>query len=153
MDRARSFKEVFGMGTPPGNENPSAKVLKRRRRSHLPSPRDRLLKVRLSEQEYGLLSAAAQREGLANGAYAAQMVLAAARNINAPQHAVLRELLAALMHAAGQVRRIGVNLNQAVAATHSTGELSAVLGLYAETAHRTIRRLDDIADEIRRRLP
>jgi hypothetical protein len=135
------------------NENPSARAWKRRRRSHLPSPRSRVVKVRLSEQEYGLLSAAAEREGLANGAYAAQMALAVARRVNAPEYPVLRELLAALMHAAGQVRRIGVNFNQAVAATHSTGELSAVLGLYAEAAHRTIGRLDDIADEVRRRLP
>ena len=56
------------------------------------------------------------------------------------------------MHAAGQARRIGVNLNQAVAAVHS-GEPPPELRWYMDTAARTVRHLDDLAEEIRRHLP
>jgi hypothetical protein len=91
-------------------------------------------------------------ERLAHGAYTAQATLAAARNIDRPEYSVLRELLGALMHASGQVRRIGVNLNQAVAALNS-GELSDLLSMYAAAAYRTVSKLDEIADDVRTRLP
>ncbi|MDL4770697.1 hypothetical protein [Actinomadura xylanilytica] len=105
----------------------------------------------MSDEEYAIVSAAAEREYLANGAYAALVVLAAARGSARPEHAVLRELLASVMHASGQVRRIGVNLNQSVAALHS-GELSARLEWYASAAARSVAKLDDLADEVRARL-
>jgi hypothetical protein len=75
-----------------------------------------------------------------------------ARNIDRPEHSVLRELLGALMHASGQVRRIGVNLNQAVAALNS-GEFSDLLSMYAQAAYRTVLKLDEVADEVRVLLP
>ena len=108
--------------------------------------------VALSDDEHALLVAAAERERLATGAWAAQVLLAAARDVERPEHVELREMLATVMHAAGQARRIGVNLNQAVAAMHS-GELPSQLRWYAEAAARTVQKLDDLADELRRRLP
>ncbi|MFA1551790.1 hypothetical protein [Actinomadura chokoriensis] len=99
-----------------------------------------------------MVASAAMGERLAVGAYAAQAVLAAARGSVQPQYALLRESLAIVMHAAGQARRIGVNLNQAVAALHS-GEAPPQLRWYAEAAARTVEKLDDLADELRRRLP
>ncbi|WP_242882685.1 plasmid mobilization relaxosome protein MobC [Actinomadura litoris] len=63
-----------------------------------------------------------------------------------------REVLATVMHAAGQVRRIGVNLNQVAAALNS-GEVSPQLRWYVEAAARSVRNLDGLADELRRRLP
>jgi hypothetical protein len=56
------------------------------------------------------------------------------------------------MHASGQVRRIGVNLNQAVAALNS-GELSDLLSMYAHAAYRIVSKLDEVADDVRIRLP
>jgi hypothetical protein len=56
------------------------------------------------------------------------------------------------MHASGQVRRIGVNLNQAVAALNS-GEFSDLLSMYAQAAYRTVLKLDEVADEVRVLLP
>ncbi|RAY15012.1 hypothetical protein DPM19_09685 [Actinomadura craniellae] len=106
----------------------------------------------LSVQEYEVVTAAAEREGLANGAYAAQVVLAAARGEERSEHAVLRDLLGAVVRASGQVRRIGVNLNQAVAALNS-GELSSALRWYADAAYRSVQKLDEVADEVRLRLP
>jgi ABC-type transporter Mla subunit MlaD len=106
----------------------------------------------LSDEEFALVASAAAGERLALGAYAAQAVLAAARGSVQPQYALLREALATVMHAAGQARRIGVNLNQAVAALNS-GEPPPQLRWYAEAAARTVRNLDDLADELRQRLP
>ncbi|MEU8347784.1 hypothetical protein AB0C74_39320 [Spirillospora sp. NPDC048832] len=108
--------------------------------------------VALSDDEHAALVAAAGRDRLATGAWAAQVLLAAARGMERPQYVELRETLATVMHAAGQARRIGVNLNQAVAALHSD-ELPPQLRWYAEAAARTVEKLDDLADELRRRLP
>jgi hypothetical protein len=106
----------------------------------------------LSDEEHALVAAAAAGERLAVGAYAAQAVLAAAQGSVQPQHAVVREALATVMYASKQARRIGVNLNQAVAALNSGEELPQ-LRWYAEAAARTVHNLDDFADELRRRLP
>jgi hypothetical protein len=67
------------------------------------------------------------------GAYAAQIVLAAARSGTSPGEFPLRETLGEFMRAAGLVRRIGVNLNQAVAKLNATG------------SHQP-RRVDALAD-------
>ncbi|MDB5060016.1 MAG: hypothetical protein JWO59_3488, partial [Chloroflexi bacterium] len=118
-------------------ENQAAGKEQRNRRSNLDPARRRAVKVLLSEDEYVVLSQAAARERLALGAYTAQAMLAAAQDIGRPEYAVLREVLGALMHASGQVRRIGVNLNQAVAVLNS-GELSDLLSMYAHAAYRTV---------------
>ncbi|WP_021591197.1 hypothetical protein [Actinomadura welshii] len=108
--------------------------------------------VALSEDEHALLVAAAERERLATGAWAAQVLLATAGGAQRPEYVELREALATVMHAAGQARRIGTNLNQAVAALHS-GEPLPQLRWYAQAAARTVSKLDDLADDLRRRLP
>jgi hypothetical protein len=56
------------------------------------------------------------------------------------------------IRAAGLVRRIGVNLNQAVAKLNATGKRSDDLLGYAAESIRRARRLDDSAEEIRRKL-
>jgi hypothetical protein len=106
----------------------------------------------LSEQEHAVMAAAAASEGLALGAFAAQASLAAAQGRVVSEYALLREALAAVLLAAGQVQRVGVNLNQAVAALNS-GELVEQLRWYAQAAARAIERLDDLAQELRHRLP
>ncbi|MFB4304909.1 hypothetical protein [Actinomadura sp. GTD37] len=45
-----------------------------------------------------------------------------------------------------------MNLNQAVAAVHS-GEPPPEVRRYLDSAARTVRHLDDLAEEIRRHLP
>jgi hypothetical protein len=116
-------------------------------------PRTRVVSFKLSLKEYETLSAAADREGLALGAYAAQVSLAAARGVARPEYGALRQLLGAVMQASGQARRIGVNFNQVVAALNSTGEFPEQLTWYAAAAARTVRKLDEVADEVRQRLP
>ena len=57
------------------------------------------------------------------------------------------------MRAAGLVRRVGVNLNQAVARLNSTGQRGDDLAPAAEMCSWVIRRLDDAAEQVRRSIP
>lgn len=61
--------------------------------------------------------------------------------------------LADLMAAAGLVRRIGTNLNQAVARLNATGQRGEDLLPSAEFCVRVIRRLDEVAEQVRRSIP
>src|SRR5229473_5820796 len=106
----------------------------------------------LTEEEFGVLELAAGRAGLARGAYAAEAALAAARGTATSADTPLREALAELIRASGLVRRIGVNLNQAVARLNATGQRSADLLPYAAESFRRAERLDAAAETVRRRL-
>ena len=107
----------------------------------------------MTDEEFGELDAAAARAGLARGAYAAQAALATARGLTSPDGAPLRQTLAELIRSAGMVRRAGVNLNQAVAKLNATGQRSEDLLPYAAESVRRARRLDAVAEELRKRLP
>ena len=123
------------------------------RRSRQPAGRVRRVEFTLTDEEFGEVDAAAARAGLARGAYAAQAALASARGEATPASVPLREALAELIRSAGLVRRIGVNLNQAVAKLNATGQRSSDLLPYAAESTRRARRLDAAAEELRRRLP
>ncbi len=124
-----------------------------RRRSRQAVPRPRVVQFSLTEEEFGEVSAAAGRLGLARDAYAAEVVLAAAREEPPPGWSPLREALAGLMTAAGLVRRAGTNLNQAVARLNATGQSGGDLVPAAEFCVRVIRRLDEAAEQVRRAVP
>ena len=87
----------------------------------------RTVRFALTDDEYAEVSAAARQAGLARGAYAAEATLAVARGEVATPDAPLRGRLHALDRAALLVRRIGVNLNQAVAKLNATGQWSGDL--------------------------
>ena len=70
-----------------------------------------------------------------------------------PEDSPFRQALSELIRAAGLVRRIGVNLNQAVARLNATGQRSGDLLPYAAESFRRAERLDAAAEELRRRLP
>ena len=55
--------------------------------------------------------------------------------------------------AAGLVRRIGTNLNQAVARLNATGQRGEDLLPSVEFCVRVIRRLDEAAEQVRRSIP
>ena len=65
----------------------------------------------------------------------------------------LREALVELMAAAGLVRRVGTNLNQAVARLNATGQRGEDLLPAAQFCARVIRRLDEAAEHVRRSVP
>ena len=125
----------------------------RRRRSPQQGPRPRLVKFFLTDEELADLEEAAGRAGLARGAFAAQAALAAARGSVPPGSSLAREALVEVMTAAGLVRRVGTNLNQAVAKLNATGQRGEDLVPAAEFCVRVIRRLDAAAEQLRRRLP
>jgi hypothetical protein len=70
-----------------------------------------------------------------------------------PVESFLREALAELIRASGFVRRIGVNLNQAVAKLNATGQRSGDLLPYAIESLRRSQQLDAAAEAVRKRLP
>jgi hypothetical protein len=107
----------------------------------------------LTEAEFGEVSLAAQRSGLARGAFAAEATLGAARGAQAGVWSPLREALVELMTAAGLVRRVGTNLNQAVARLNATGQRGEDLLPAAQSCVRVVRRLDEAAEQLRRSVP
>ena len=106
----------------------------------------------LTEQEFAALQDAAGRAGLARGAFAAQVVLAHVTGSAAGPEAPHREALRELVRAAGLVRRIGVNLNQAVTKLNATGQRPAELLWYARESMRRAAHLDEAAEEVRKAL-
>jgi hypothetical protein len=125
----------------------------RRRRSRQGTSRPKVVQFSLTEEEFEEVSAAAARSGLARGAFAAQAALASARGEPSNAAAGLREALVELMAAAGLVRRVGTNLNQAVARLNSTGQRGDDLLPAAQFCARVIRRLDEAAEQVRRNVP
>jgi len=122
------------------------------RRSRQSAKRCRRVEFSLTNEEFDDLNAAAARAGLARGAYAAEAALSVARGVTCPADSPFREALGEFIRAAGLVRRIGVNLNQAVAKLNATEQRSGDLLPYAAGCLRRAERLDAAAEEIRRRL-
>ena len=123
-----------------------------RRRSRQAVSRPRVVQFSLTEQEFEDVSRAAERSGMARGAFAAEAALASARGTEKPVWSPLREALVEVMTAAGLVRRAGTNLNQAVAKLNATGQRSGDILPYAETCLRRAERLDAVAEQIHRQL-
>jgi hypothetical protein len=131
---------------------PSAHDRPPRRRARQPVKRPRTIRFALTDEEFSQVAAAADRAGLAKGAFAAQATLIIARNGTTPSDSPLREALGEFIRAAGLVRRIGVNLNQAVAKLNATGQRSGDLVPYAAESLRRAQLLDRAAEEIRKRI-
>jgi hypothetical protein len=120
-----------------------------RRRARRPVPRTRRVEFTLTGEEYAVLVAAAGRAGMARRAYIAQAVLAAAGNSRLlGDRESLRRALIELMRAAGLVRRIGTNINQAVAKLNAAGDLPG----YAAESIRRADHIDEVADAVRKAL-
>jgi len=125
----------------------------KRRRSRQAVPRPKVIQFSLTEDEFAEVSKAAARSGLARGAFAAEAALAVARGTPGSAWSPLREALVELMSAAGLVRRVGTNLNQAVARLNATGQRGDDLVPAAQFCVRVIRRLDEASEQVRRNVP
>ncbi|MGE5291393.1 MAG: hypothetical protein ACM3ML_30170 [Micromonosporaceae bacterium] len=125
----------------------------RQRRSRQDAPRPRLVKFFVTDEELAELDVAAVRAGLARGAFVAEAALAAARGTSSAANSPLRQVLVEVMSAAGLVRRVGTNLNQAVALLNATGQAGNDLVPAAQFCIRVIRRLDETAEQLRRSIP
>jgi hypothetical protein len=124
-----------------------------RRRSRQSAPRPKLVQFTLTLEEFDEVSQAAGRAGVARGTYAAYVTLAAARGVPDRTVSPMNEALGELMAATGLVRRIGTNLNQAVAKLNATGQRSEDLLPAAQFCARVIGRLEDTAEQVRRSIP
>jgi hypothetical protein len=120
----------------------------------VPGSRGRRYRVHfsLTAGELAAVEEAAGRAGLARGAYAAQVVVAHAEGTSTGPEGTAREALRELVRASGLVRRVGVNLNQAVAKLNATGQRSGDLLAYAAESLRRARRLDAAAEQVRKTL-
>ena len=125
----------------------------RRRRSRQAVSRPRVIQFSLTDEEFEEISGAAIRARLARGAFAAEVTLAAARGTQGRAESPLRSALIELMAAAGLVRRVGTNLNQAVARLNATGQRGEDLLPAAQFCVRVIHRLDEAAEHVRRNIP
>ena len=124
-----------------------------RRRARQPVPRTRTVEFTLNDQEYALLVEAARQAGMARRAYVAQTVMAAAANgTTASGQDPLELILIELMRAAGLVRRIATNLNQAVAKLNATGQPAGDLPRWAAESTRRADHIDAVADAVRKAL-
>jgi hypothetical protein len=123
------------------------------RRSREAARRGKRVEFTLTDGEFADLDGAAQLAGLSRGAYAAQAALAVARGGGSRAGVPLREALVELMTAAGLVRRVGTNLNQAVARLNATGLRGDDLLPAAQFCVRVIRQLDEAAEHVRRNIP
>jgi hypothetical protein len=124
-----------------------------RRRARQPVPRTRRVEFTLTGEEYAAVIAAAGRAGLARRAYAAQAAMAAAANGGAASdQESLGQILIELMRAAGLVRRIAANLNQAVTKLDTTGQPAGDLPRYATESIRRADHIDQVADAVRKAL-
>ena len=119
-----------------------------RDRDHARPGRTRQVKLRYTEHEYAALAAAARLAGLTVTGYAADAALAAATDVQPPSTALWRAALVELMEARTQVRRIGVNVNQAAAVLNATGQPPAWLERAIGLADRAVTRLDQAAGAV-----
>jgi hypothetical protein len=124
-----------------------------RRRARQPVPRTRTVEFTLTAQEYALLVEAARQAGMARRAYVATVVLdGAANGTTISGQDPLELILIELMRAAGLVRRITANLNQAIATLTATGQPSGELPRYAAESTRRADHIDAVADAVRKAL-
>ena len=113
----------------------------RHRRHRFPA-RDKVVKVRYDEGEHALLAAAADRAGLTVAGFLAGAGLSVAGLGPPPSQAADRELLAELLRLRLAIRRYAVNVNQAVAALHSTGDAPVWLSRAVAGADRAMVSAD-----------
>lgn len=143
---------------PPHGGVPRARLRQRPRRQgtrqakgNPPVPRERI-NLTLSSTEKAEVSATARARGQAPTAFALEAVLSAARHTNSVP-AALRLELQLLMNLAGLVRRAGLVLREATSNPERTVGQQATVSAAAEECMRIVRRVDETAETIRRRIP
>ncbi len=111
-----------------------------------------------TDDEHAEILAAARRSGLTATGFCAVAALAVARGTagdavpDRAQFEALAELQADLLDARTAVIRTGTNLNQAMAAFHSTGQPPVWLDHVVARCARTLAALDELISRIHRRL-
>jgi hypothetical protein len=136
-----------------------------RDRQHRFPARTRRITAAFTEDEYGLLVAAARRVGLTPTGFCAQTAVAGATTpIDAeptnrsvpvgadPGEEALAALQAEIAALRAAVVRVGTNLNQAVAALHATGDPPPWLRHVVDMCGRALTAVDEAASRVHRQL-
>ncbi len=123
----------------------------RTHRAHRPG-RTRRITIAYDNDEFTAVRAAATAAGLTATGYAAEAALAAAIGKAPPMAEPLREALLELIAARSQVRRFGVNVNQAVRELNTTGEPPEWLTNAVALTNRAVTRLDEATTQVTRHL-
>jgi uncharacterized membrane protein len=124
-----------------------------RHRRHQQPARSRRFQVSYDDVEAATVAEAAASAGLTPTGFIAAAALAVARDVRPPVGSLAREALAELSWLSTQLRRLGVNVNQAVARFHTTGAAPPQLEAAVRVAIRVAERVEDAADRTVRLLP
>ncbi len=127
------------------SDSPTVSATVGRYRPHARPGRRRQVRLRYSDHEYETVTRAAQAAGLTTTGYVAEAALAAAAGAEPPTSAPWRAALTELMAARSQVRRVGLNINQAAQVVNATGEPPVWLEHALALTERAIVGLDDAA--------
>ena len=122
-----------------------------RRRPREAVPRARMMRFSLTEDEHAEVSGAADRAGRARAAFAAEATLAVARGTVLTPDAARDDALGdsdRLDYAAEQLRKVGVNLNQAVKVLNATGQPAGNLPRLADQAMRWAAQIDALSEDL-----
>jgi len=116
-----------------------------------------MLRPRFTPDERAEVDSAAASAGMSTSRFCAEAALAAARGtpmvLSAAQdREALARLQRQLFDARSAVVRFGTNVNQAVVALHSTGEVPEWMDRAAAMVGRSIRQLDEVIGKVDRRL-
>lgn len=123
----------------------------RTHRAHRPG-RNWRITIAYDVDELTAVRAAATAAGLTPTGYVAEAALAAATGATPPMAQPLREVLLELIAARTQVRRFGVNVNQAVRELNSTGTAPEWLDNAVALTSRAVVRLDEATAQVGRHL-
>jgi hypothetical protein len=144
----------------PTGDQPAGRVRGGDRRHRYPG-RKRQVFVRLSDEEYTTLAAAAAKAELTTTGYVAEAALAAALDHPAPgspldntgiARAELAQLQRELFAARTALGRVGSNLNQAVTTLHRLGRPPARLHEAVAHCRRVVERVDAVVAQVDGRL-
>lgn len=123
-----------------------------RHRRHKPSGQGRRDRLRptFAPDELAAIRVAAAAAGLTPTGYVAAVAVAAATGAQVPAASPRREALAAASRIETQLRKVGTNLNQAVAAFHRSGSAPAWLADAVAQAVVAIGDVDGVVDQLMR---
>jgi len=109
--------------------------------------RPRLVRVRLGEDEYADVAAAASASGLVPTGFAAEAALAAARRVGQMPGADA-EAAQELMGTRAQLRRYGNNINQAARVLNAGGDPPEWLRSAIASADRVVHSIDRVVQDL-----
>lgn len=117
----------------------------RSRRPRNAARRSNPVTTKFSDPELAAVKDAAERAGLALGAWLGRTGVDAATGTAVPASRMQLDAVDALSNATEQVRMAGRLLNQAVARLNTSGAAGPELRRYADNVARTVRTLEDIS--------